>query len=254
MKGSMLYSQPATSLNPALIIYLLDVSHSMNDPCNGSTEIELVNNALKEAIKDMTRRSMRDGVVQRRYKVAVLAYNTTVIDITGGIIDLPELVRRGYPVLTAAGETDTAKGFQAVKSLLRQHIAAYQNGPAPLVCHLTDALNTASDPTSVIQSIQQMGVRDGAVLIENVYVAEKMLRSTTHYDWHQWAGVTRPGQLTSEYARDLFHLSSPLPDTYRQNINNFGYNLQAGSMLYFPGTHAELVRLAFAASTATQIK
>lgn len=41
--NSMLYTQPATSLTPALIIYLIDASHSMNDPCGSMTKIDLVN-------------------------------------------------------------------------------------------------------------------------------------------------------------------------------------------------------------------
>jgi len=253
MKDLMLYTQSANSLNPALIIYLVDASYSMNDACNGTTKINLVNAALKEAIKDMIRRSLRDGIVQRRYKVAILAYSTVVVDVLDGVRDLPEIVKLGHPVISVGGETDTALGFTAVETLLKQHLAAFQNGPAPLVCHLTDALITANDPTPVVERIQQMAVRDGTVLVENVYVADKMLRNTAR-DWHLWSGVSRPGQLNNEYARLLFQLSSPLPETYRQNINNYGYNLQEGAALFFPGIHTELVRLAFAASTATQLK
>jgi hypothetical protein len=253
MKDQLLYVQPATSLNPALLIYLIDASHTMNDPCNGTTKIAIVNSAVREAIKDMIRRSMRDGIVQRRYKIAILAYSTVVVDVLDGICDLPELVKRGYPIIHAGGETDTALGFSAVENLLKRHLAEFQNSPAPLVCHLTDALITANDPTPVVQRIQRMGVPDGTVLVENVYVADKMLRSPVR-DWHQWGGVSKPSQLADDYARLLFHLSSPLPETYRRNINNYGYDLQAGAALFFPGGHTELVRLAFAASTATQLK
>lgn len=249
----MLYTQPATSLTPALIIYLIDASHSMNDPCGKTTKIDLVNQALKEVLKDMIRRSIRDGVVQRRYKIALLAYSTRVVDVLGGICDLPDLVKRGFPVISAGGETDASVGFSAVENLLHRHLTEFQTYPAPLVCHLTDALITTGDPTPVVERIQTMTVRDGPVLVENVYVAEKMLRLPVH-DWHQWGGVLKPGQLTSEYAKLFFRLSSPLPETYRQNINNYGYRLKPGAALFFPGQHLDLVRLAFAISTATQLK
>lgn len=201
----------------------------------------------------MVRRSMRDGVVQRRYKVVILAYSTEVIDVLGGIRDLPDLVREGMPVLSAGGETDTSAGFAAVETLLQQNIANFQACPAPLVCHLTDALFTESDPSNLIRRIQTMTVNDGPVLIENVYVADKMLRSSVA-DWHNWGGVIKPSQVTNDYARLLFHLSSPLPETYRQNINNYGYRLQSGATLFFPGVHTDLVRMAFAVSSATQLK
>jgi hypothetical protein len=253
MEDKMLYTQPATTLTPALVIYLIDASHSMNDPCAGTTKVDVVNKALKEAIKDMVRRSIRDGIVQPRYKIAIFAYSTTVVDVLEGIRDLPELVKHGIPVISAGGETDTAIGFTAVEMLLQKHLIEFQACPSPLVCHLTDALITASDPTPVGRRIQAMTVRDGPVLLENVYVADKMLTAPV-YDWHKWGGVLRPGQLTNDYAKLLFRLSSPLPETYLQNINNYGYRLQRGSALFFPGAHIDLVRLAFAISTATQLK
>jgi uncharacterized protein YegL len=251
--NGMLYTQPATSLTPALIIYLIDASHSMNDPCGDLTKIEVVNRALRDVIKDMVRRSMRDGMVQRRYKVAIFAYSTKVVDVLGGIRDLPELVREGIPVLSAGGETDTSAGFEAVEALLSHNLASFQTCPAPLVCHLTDGLFTESDPSPTIRRIQTMSVEDGAVLIENVYIADKMLRSPVA-DWHTWGGVLRPNQLTNDYVRLLFQLSSTLPETYRLNINNYGYRLQSGASLFFPGFHSDLVRLAFAVSSATQLK
>lgn len=225
----------------------------MNDPCNGTTKIDIVNRALRDAITDMIRRSMRDGIVQKRYKVAILAYNTAVVDVLGGVRDLPDLLKRGTPVLGASGETDTSVGFQAVETLLLQHLGALAHAPAPFVCHLTDALITSTDPTPIVQRIQRMSVRDGNVLVGNIYIAERMLRSSVS-DWYRWGGVHRPGQLTNEYARLLLRLSSPLPETYRQNINNYGYALQRGAALFFPGVHTDLMRLAFAVSTATQLK
>jgi hypothetical protein len=249
----VLYIKAATSLQPAPVIYLIDASYSMNDPCGTKTKIDMVNDALREAVRDMVRRSMRDGIVQQRYKVALFAYSTTVIDVLDGFCDLPELVKRGFPVISADGETDTAAGFSAVETLLQTYLPYCQSGPAPLVCHLTDALITIGDPMPVVRRIQEMTVKDGPVLVENVYVADKMLRSTVP-DWRQWAGVSKPGQLTNRYAKFLFQLSSLIPDTYRQNINNYGYHLEKGAALFFPGTHTELVRLAFAISTATQLK
>jgi hypothetical protein len=249
----MHYTQPTTSLTPALIIYLIDASHSMNDPYGETTKIGLVNQALKEVLKDMIRRSISDGGIQRRYKVALFAYSSKVIDILGGIYDLPDLVKEGIPVITAGGETDASIGFVAVERLLIKHLTQFQSCPAPLVCHLTDALITCGDPAPIVQRIQAMTVNDGPVLVENVYMAEKMQRLPVH-DWHQWGGVLKPGQLTNEYARFLFRLSSLLPEPYRQNINNYGYHLKQGAALFFPGQHLDLVRLAFAISTATQLK
>ncbi len=251
--SKVFYTQPATSLTPALIIYLIDASYSMNDPCGPGTKMDMVNKALREAIKDMVRRSMRDGIVQRRYKIAIFAYSTAVVDVLDGICDLSDLVKYGVPVISAGGETDTTAGFLAVENLLQAHLPKFQASPAPLVCHLTDALITVSNPTPVVKRIKGLSVADGLVLVENVYVADNMLRESVQ-DWRQWSGVLKPKQLVNDYARFLFGLSSPLPETYRLNMNNYGYNLQKGAALFFSGTHVELVRMAFAISTATQLK
>ena len=249
----MFHTQAATSLAPALVIYLIDASYSMNDPCGRTTKIDLVNKALREAIQDMVRRSMTNGVIQSRYKVAIFAYSTRVHNLLDGFCDLADLVKHGIPVITADGETDTEAGFSAVETLLQMQLPEFQASPAPLVCHLTDALITTGDPVSVVQRIQAMTVDDGPVLVENVYVEDKVLRSPV-VNWMQWSGVLKPKQLKSPYARFLCQLSSPLPDSYRQNINNYGYHLQKGAALFFPGTQTELVRLAFAISMATQLK
>lgn len=249
-----MYTQPATTITPALVVYLIDASDSMNEPCGDTTKIALVNQALKSAIKDMVRRSIRDGVPQRRYKLAILAYSEKVLDVLEGIRELPEIVKAGVmPKLSAGGVTDTSTAFASVERLLNPQIASLQRCPSPLVCHLTDAQFTTDDPSNVIRRIQAMKVEDGPVLVENVYVADKMLRKPVH-DWHEWGGVLRASDLANEYAQFLYQLSSPLPDSYRQNINNYGYRLQPGAALFFPGANADLVRLAFAASAATQLK
>jgi uncharacterized protein YegL len=249
----MFYTQTATSQRPALVIYLIDAIHFMNMPCGATTKIMMVNKALRGAIQEMVRRSMYDGIVHPHYKIAIFAYNTKVVDMLGEICDLPDLIKHGVPAITANGKTDTIAGFMAVETLLKEHLREFQDSPAPLVCHLTDGLITGSNPTSVVKRIKAMAVNDGPVLVENVYVADNMLRSPVE-DWSQWSGVVKPKQLTNGYAKFLFHLSSPLPESYRQNINNHGYDLRKEAAFFLPGTQTELVRLAFPISTVTQLK
>lgn len=249
-----MYTQPATALTPALVIYLIDASGTMNDPCGGDSKIGMVNTALRLSVRDMVRRSMRDGVPQPRYKLAIYAYTSTVVDILGGVRDLPDLLKMGLPELSGGGVTDTAAGFEAVYALLTQQLRYLSpQCPAPLVCHLTDGVFTQTDPTPAVRRIQALQVPDGPVLVENVYVADGML-SRPVADWHQWGGITKPADLADNYARFLLRLSSPLPETYRQNINDYGYQLQPGAAFYFPGFHLDLVRLAFTIASSTMIK
>lgn len=256
--ASDLYTQPATTLTPALVVFLIDISDSMNEPCEATTKIALVNTALRESIRHMIRRSMRDGVPQPQYQIAILAYNTRVIDILDGIHSLPELVQNDVPKLIARGETDTTAGFAAVEKLLQHYQTSLQRSaslrrPAPLVCHLTDAHFTTDDPTPYVKRIMGMRFSDGPALVEHVYMAKDMLRQPVP-DWHQWGGVHRSDEIINKDARRLFSLTSPLPGVYCQNINNYGYQLQKGARLFFPGTHPELVKLAFVVSAGTQLR
>jgi hypothetical protein len=248
----MLYTQPATSLTPALVIYLVDATYSMNERCGATTKIKLVNKVLREAINEMVRRSMCDGVVHPHYKIAIFAYSTKVEDVLGGICDLPDLIKHGVPAIVADGEAAAASGFAAVEALLQDNLGKFQDSSAPLVCHLTDGLIFGRNPTPTVWRIQKMAVNDGSVLLENVYMADDMLRSSVE-DWSQWRGVVEQKQLTNGYAKFLFQLSSPLPETYCQNINNYGYDLQKGAAFFFPGTRTELVQLAFPIATVTQL-
>jgi len=248
-----MYTQPATTLTPALIIYLIDASDSMNEPCGATTKMALVNSLLQATLRDMARKCMRSGVLRPRYKVAILAYSRTVLDVLQGVRDLPTVVQAGMPELSASGVTDMEAGFKEVERLLESQLPDLTDSPAPLVCHLTDAGFTASDPSSSIQRIQAMRVNDGPTLVEHVYVADHMLRIPTR-DWMTWGGARNRTELNNPYARYLFAQASPLPETYRQSINDYGYSLAPGARLFFPGAQADLMRLAFVASTATQMK
>lgn len=252
------YTQPATTLTPALVVYLVDTSDSMNAALGDTTKIDLVNAALRESVRHMIRRSMRDGVPQPQYQVAIISYNTYVTDMLDGIRSLPDLVEAGVPKLVARGETDTTQAFAAAEELLKGYLESLSKSstppcPAPLVCHLTDAHFTTDDPAPVVKRIRAMQVNDGPVLVENVYMADDMLHQNVA-DWYEWKGVLRENEVRNENAKRLFQLSSVIPEIYRQNINNYGYHLQKGATLFFPGLHRDLVKLAFAISAGTQLK
>lgn len=249
----MPYTQAASTLTPALIIYLIDVSDSMNGTCGNTVKLDLVHATLQATLKDMVRRSMRNGQVLARYHLAMIAYHHEAVDMLGGIQPLPAVLARGLPKLKATDISDTAAGFAAAEILLHENLVTYDLSPAPLVCHLTDGMFTTTDPVTVVRRIQRMKVQDGPVLVENIYIAEGSLKKEPA-NWSEWQGVQRSQDLNDDYARYLHSISSLMPETYRNNINAYGYTLKPGSAMFFPGTSAELVRLAFAVSAATQFK
>jgi hypothetical protein len=249
----MSYTIPATSKTPALIIYLLDVSGSMGDPLSGKTKIEVVTDALHQVAVRMVQRSTKGTTVAPRYRIAMYAYSSQVIDLLGGIKTVAELAQMGVPRLQPMDATDTAAAFREAETLLKSQLPNLQNCPAPLVCHMTDGeYNSGGDPEPIARRIMSMNVPDGGVLIENIFVTDKALPQPIQ-DAKNWPGINEETPLASAYSETLFRMSSPIPQTYAGVMAEMGYKLSPGARMLFPGDSPEIVELGFAMSGATPV-
>jgi hypothetical protein len=244
------YKIPATSKTPALIIYLLDVSASMQQDCGGKTRIDVVTEALQKVAVKMVQRSTKGTIVSPRYRVAMFAYSSQVIDLLGGVKTIEELAKMGVPKLTTLDMTDTAAAFAEAEKLLKAELPNLQDCPAPLVCHMTDGEYNGPDPMPVAKRIMAMSVPDGNVLVENIYVTTSGLNIP---DVNSWPGVSSESELPDRYSPTLFQMSSPIPESYRSVMREFGYQLEDGARMFFPGDQPDLVELGFAMSGATPV-
>lgn len=244
------YSIPATSRTPALVIYLLDVSGSMSlDIGKGKPRIKVVMDSLRKVAIKMVQRSTKGTIVAPRYRIAMYAYSSQPIDLLGGIKTIDELANMGVPQLTTLDVTNTAAAFAEAERLLVAELPNLTNCPAPLICHMTDGeFNHGGDPAPIAQRIMKMSVPDGNVLIENIYIRDGALSIT---DVTTWPGISSMSELPDPYSQKLFELSSPLPDSYRNVMNEFGYQLQTGAHMFLPGHEEDLVELGFVMSGAT---
>lgn len=251
----MPYQALATAKSPALVIYLLDVSKSMNEPFDGTSKISHVNESLNSVLSQMVERSTRGELISKRYHVAMSAYSDTPNDLLGGIMTIDEIAKKGRLELTTLNLTDTAAAFAWARDLLKTELPK-RNGhdpthPTPMVCHLTDGYYTGDDPEPIAQEILQMTTDDGNVLIENIYIGPNMTRETIG-DPKAWPGIFDVNELSDPYAQKLFNISSPLPEPYADFINvEAGYNLKPNCKMLIPGNNKELIELAFAMSGLT---
>lgn len=246
----MPYNVLATSKTPALIIYLLDVSASMNQDCGGRTRIDVVSHALQKVAVKMVQRSTKGTIVAPRYRVAMYAYSSQVIDLLGGIKPIDELARMGVPRLTTLDMTDTAAAFAEAERLLQAELPNLQDCPAPLICHMTDGEYNGADPTPTAQRIMAMSVPDGQVLIENIYVKSGTVSIP---DINTWPGILSEDELSDNYSKTLLRMSSVVPESYRSVMYEFGYQLSPGARMFFPGDQPEIVELGFTMSGATPV-
>src|SRR5689334_19437885 len=198
----MPYTVLATSKTPALVIYLLDVSASMTQPLAGKRRIDVVMDALAIAIRQMVFRSTKGGRLSPRYRIAMLAYSDHVYDVLDGVKTVEEVAHLGVPELSPMRTTDTAKAFTEAEKLLQGELFELLAGPAPLVCHMTDGEYTGADPEPIAQRIMALSVPDGNVLIENIFISDKILPEAVT-DPTKWPGILPDTELTNDYAMKL---------------------------------------------------
>lgn len=249
----MAYTAVATGKTPALIVYLLDISGSMDEQLEGISKIEHVNQAIERLLVRMVQRSTKGEVISPRYRLSMIAYSDEPIDILGGVHTIDEIVQLGKPTLSATNSTDTAAAFEMARDILRREIAQMGPSPvppAPMICHLTDGQFTGPDPEPIAREIMQMETPDGRVLIENIYVGPN-LTTQPIYQVETWGGVMQINELSDQYAKKLFNISSALPASYAEVINEMGYGLQRGAKMLIPSSNKDLIELAFAMSGAT---
>jgi len=252
-KPTASYSVMATSRTPALVIYLLDVSASMNKPLGSKRRIDIVMEALGAALKQMVFRSTKGGRLAPRYRVALLAYSDGVWDLLDGIKTVDHVARLGVPELSPMHTTETAKAFAQAEKLLQAELPNLQDCPAPLICHMTDGEYTGSDPAPIARRIMQMAVPDGHVLIENIFISDKLLPEAIT-DLTRWPGILPDTKLENEYMNKLRAMSSPLPQSYRAVMLENNYHLSPKALMLLPGTSPELVAMGFQMSAATPVR
>ena len=247
------YTTFATRDTPALIIYLIDVSASMISPMGSTWRVNVVQDALYAAMQTLVRYSSKGPLISPRYRIAVYSYSDSVWDVLGGIRTIDVIAQYDPPQINTLRGTNAAAAFVAAKNLLLAELPHIQDHPAPLVCHLTDGEFDPqySDPEPVAQEIMNMSVKDGNVLIENIFISDKALWCEPIRDAQTWEGILDNTLLGNQYAEKLRRMSSFIPEPYLRNMHEKGYQFKSGARLFFPGDQPQMVSLGFQISTMT---
>jgi len=248
-----MYDVLATSQTPALVLYLLDVSASMERRMGSGSRLSVALDALREALAAMLFRSTKGSYISPRYWVGIYAYSTEVFDVLGGILPIdkaaPMLEERLQNIPTQQG-TETAAAFYTIAEKLREILPRFYSCPAPLITHLTDGEYTGPDPEPLARLLMQLRVADGHVLLQNIYISESFAELVQRPS--EWPGIQIDTPLTDPYARKLRAMSSLIPQTYLKYLREFMQaNLKEGSYMLFPGHTPEFIRFGFQMSAAT---
>lgn len=243
---------PATSITPGIIIFVMDSSASMAEEISGVKKVEILSRAVNSAIQRMVMRSIKGNTITPRFRIGLITYADEVFDIFNGIQAIDSVANIGIPELTPNGATDTARAFKYVLGVLEREIPNVMDGPAPLICHITDGEYTGENPSAIAKKIMSLEVAAGNVLLSHIYIHESFREHRVFDSWN-WRGFTDKNQLTSTYATFLYKISSPIPDSYRSELVLRGYDLASGARLLFPGYKQDFLNIGIESSVALPV-
>jgi len=266
----MPYSVEISRKNPTCFVFLIDQSSSMSEPFGGNIEgvgskAEQVALTINRIFQEIIARCTKEkDEVFRYFKIGVIGYGNSVGPILGGelsgqemawiddITDHPMRIEKINKKISdgaggildvsipmpfwfepvAHGMTPMHGAFQQAKILIQHWIAEYPDSYPPIIINVTDGDFTDADPTPVAEEIQQMATRDGAPLIFNIHLSSSNATS-----------ISFPSSETSlpsdQFARRLFHMSSELPGSMRENAHMSGYSTESGSRCFIFNANAE---------------
>lgn len=262
----MPYKNLANSDHPATLLYLVDISGSMDAPMpDGKKRIEVAKDAIQTTYASMISRSLRQGQIHPRYRVGMIAYTDELYDVyneKGSILTIKEIKDEGVPPITPQKWTNMAKAFRYAAHLLKEDIQKWSKKwldecPPPMVINLTDCEYTeeTEDPVQSAKQVMEISVPDGNVLVENIFITDQVsLPNTNAKDWQGYKSDESTGD---PYGDKLLAMSSLLPTSYAQIMREqAGLKIRDGSSMMFPGISADFIKTGFVMSivTGAQVK
>lgn len=263
----MPYKRNWESRNPGCLIFLLDQSRSMRDPFYDSrygrkkskAEVlaDILNNFLEElTITNTVPQANLTTLVRPRAEVCVLGYQGyTARPILGGqlagreFVSLPELQENPLTLETriqkdideigreteisidvpiwikpvADDGTPMCQALTYACSLASSWATQHPNSYPPVIINVTDGEYNDGNPTSAARALTQVQTSDGHALLFTVHITNL---SHPRVDYPAFVHELP----NNEYARSLFSISSPIPETSYELLSaSLGHQLNPGA-------------------------
>ena len=254
----MAYSQEISRQNKALFIFLLDQSFSMEDPlAGGERKIDELTLAINNWLQNMVITCSKAEGFKDFFDICILGYGTdensnpiigSVLagPLTGreivSIKDIGENPARIESVTSLIPDDDTGemltmekempvwidatthgatpicsaivKACEIIDAWIPQHDSSFP----PIVIHITDGESSEGDPIPYADALKQRCTKDGNVLFFNCHL------SATPADPFSFRGNSE--LMPDEFARQLFQMSSVLPESLVAKGRAMGQDLE----------------------------
>ena len=236
----MAYEAQITRDSPTCIIYLVDQSASMSGPVGGQAEkkkADAVADIINKLLHTLCIKSGKADGIREYFEIGVIGYGKGASSILGGPLAGRKLVKIGeiamnpirvdirekmiddgaggvlkqklkFPVWfdpVAVGKTPMRQAFELARQYLTDFLGRYPKSFPPLVFNLTDGAPD-DDPNAAAEAVRALSTSDGNVLLFNLHISSREGTAIMFPD--------SESVLPSDLAKQLFRMSSVLPDRF----------------------------------------
>jgi hypothetical protein len=285
----MSYEAEISRSNPTCFLFLIDQSGSMAECWGGEagkTKAQGVADAINRLLQTLVRRSAKGDYILDRYFIGAVGYGGQPgepdevslgfpVEALAGNIVQPVSMIKSHPLRIeertkreedgaggliqknirfpvwfdpkARGKTPMCGAFRAAYEVVSHFVAAHQSCFPPIIINVTDGMATDGDAAYLLQcaaALRGVASQDGNVLLFNAHLSVRGDRPVLF--------PAGENQLPDDYARLLFRMSSPLPESMLRQAQieessvekgavGFAFNADLASVIMFLdiGTRAD---------------
>lgn len=251
-----MYAAEISRSNPTAYLFLVDQSASMNDSMlTGKTKAEFVSDVLNRTLRDLVVRCTREDGVRDYFHVGIITYSnkevanglggglgsdwmhpiSVIADNTLRVEDRVKQVDDGvgglvsqtvkFPVWVdprGYGGTPMQQAIAQAAHVIADWSDTHPSSFPATVLHITDGESTDGNPEHNAAVLRSLTTNDGETLLYNVHVSGRNVDPIRF--------PADESQLTDEYSRVLFRMSSTFPQHVRDYARDaYGINLSPQS-------------------------
>jgi TIR domain len=254
------YGVSMNTRRPGCFILLVDQSGSMNFRIAGTAiqKRAVVADAVNSLLYEAVLRATGDDGVKHRFDIGILGYGAdaegvhsafgkdlaSISEIAeideppqnlvvrqpdgrGGISEQTLPVPVLYKPVIGKGKTVMYAAFEraltAAQTWTREHPSSFP----PILINITDGGFTGKDPTPLVYEIQELCTEHGNALIFNCHI------SGLEGETVSYPGPKQAAKFDNKaHKRQLYEMSSMLPEFMRERAQQLGYEIEAGARGY----------------------
>jgi hypothetical protein len=247
----MPYQRRVDRDHPALFVFLVDQSYSMNEPVAGRADqskavalADAINNLLYEMVMRCVK-NPQEGP-RHYYDLGVVGYGASVGPVLGGQLARRDLVSiieiannpmrveqrdestQGGSVRVpiwldpvADGATPMSGAMDQAGALIARWVKEHSSSFPPILINISDGAATDGDPLVWTQRLASLSTEDGNVLLFNLNVSA--------LGGDQIFFPASADELPDDYARQMFAMSSELPGFMQEMAGMQGHTIKPGA-------------------------